>query len=136
MTTFNAVTSSHDPNKLHIPRKPYPNSSALFYRNTTNNLNICMKPQKTPNDQIDSDKETAEAPHVLLSSYTAACTHGPADPRNGRREPGKEAMPTRSINAIRETACFWYPDRHGENNGNRPLSYTIHKNQLRHGLRM
>ena len=45
------------------PIKPYQNSNGIFYRNRTNNPNICMEPQKTLNSLSSFKKEEESRMH-------------------------------------------------------------------------
>ena len=42
---------------LYIQCNPYQNNTSIFRRARTNNLKICMKPQKTPDSQSNPEKE-------------------------------------------------------------------------------
>ena len=42
---------------LHIQCNPYQNTKNIFHKTRTNNPEICMEPQKTPNSQNNLEKE-------------------------------------------------------------------------------
>ena len=47
-----------------IQENPYQNISGIFHRTRTNNLKICMKPQKTLNSQSNLEKEQSWRYHA------------------------------------------------------------------------
>ena len=62
---------------LHIQYNPNQNSTSILHRTKTNNPNICMEPQKTPNSQSNVEKENQSwRYHNLgLQPLLQSCNH-------------------------------------------------------------
>ena len=60
---------------LQIQCNPYQNTTSIFHRARTNNPNICMEPENTPNGQSNLEKENQSRRHhnpglqAVLQSY-------------------------------------------------------------------
>ena len=55
--------------KLQIQCNLYQSTNGIFHRTRTNNLKICMETKKTPNGQINLEKEELEESCSLTSDY-------------------------------------------------------------------